>query len=62
MSVLPQIGVCATSVLSFVADMSPCKVASKELLGASANEPLEVTKSNIPIYADIQRFIDKTTG
>jgi len=41
--------------------MLPRKVASKELSKASTDEPIEVTNPNIPIYANTQCFIDKTT-
>jgi len=66
MNVLPQTGVRATSIFtfsSFVGAMPPatCKVASKEDLESSTEEAVEVTNPTIPIYADTQCFIDKST-
>lgn len=38
------------------------KLASKEIWGESDDKPLEVTKSNIPIYVDIECFTEKMTN
>jgi len=52
MSVFPQTSTHATSVStlsSSIIDMSPRKVASKELSEARIHEPVEVTRPIIPI-------------
>lgn len=59
MSVLPQIAVQATSIVTlalFVGGMPPdtCKVASKEASKEITKEVVEVTNPTIPIYAGTQ--------
>ena len=46
---------------SSVGAMTPRKVASKEILEASTEEEVEVTKPTIPIYVGTQCFIATST-
>lgn len=61
---LLQLGARATvfsALFSSVVDMSPRKVASKELLEVNVDEDVEVTRPNVPIYVGTQWFIDNAT-
>lgn len=64
MSVIPQIAPHAISVntlSSFARDISPQKVTSREISQERIDEPIQIAKPSISIYADTQCFIEKTT-